>query len=184
MSIHAFSSLYTQGKFDPPTIDIGVLDCVVPGHSDVLQDLTALKGYPLYAMPRQSLARLRKRTLLTGSASPYPKLLQGTTVPAARRWISGRYHGVIAAFCANLPVVTVPSNTFKIEGLLADAGLSAACMLPQNWANMPLSDLALIIEEKFANWGEAESAAQILYIQRANEQITKMFDEVAALAHG
>ncbi|MGQ0567591.1 MAG: polysaccharide pyruvyl transferase family protein [Gemmobacter sp.] len=66
-----------------------------------------------------------------------------------RAMITGRYHAVCLALLLRLPFHAVPSNTWKIEAMLADVGLDPARMLgPDDAAPSPLafsaSELAAI----------------------------------------
>jgi hypothetical protein len=72
----------------------------------------------------RDLARTRSRLHLV---EPFGKCI--SRLRTAGCYITGQFHGVVAALLAGTPIVPVPSNTHKIEGLLQwiDPDLGLCC---------------------------------------------------------
>jgi polysaccharide pyruvyl transferase WcaK-like protein len=85
--------------------------------------------------------------------------------------VAGRFHGVCFCMKLGVPFLAVASNTAKIEGMLADAGLSGR----------QLAIEALDIEDvrRRAPWSEADEANRRRYVADAQATIAAMFDELA-----
>jgi polysaccharide pyruvyl transferase WcaK-like protein len=82
---------------------------------------------------------------------------------------AGRFHGV--CFCMKLGVPFVSSNTPKIEGMLADAGLPGRALA--------ITDLRLDEIRRRAAWSPADEENRRRYLAGAQERIAAMFDELA-----
>ncbi|MFU8864031.1 MAG: hypothetical protein ACNA7O_08950 [Rhodobacterales bacterium] len=110
-------------------------------------------------------------------------MLQLPDVLASRAWVTGHFHGLIAALCAGRPVCALPSNTVKVEGFLHDAGLAEACLLNKGWINLPAADQRNALAQRF------EMQRTERFVRRREDalaasaaRIGAMFDSVAALA--
>jgi polysaccharide pyruvyl transferase WcaK-like protein len=58
--------------------------------------------------------------------------------------VTGRFHGACLSLLAQTPVLTVASNSWKVEALLDDLGLSRTRLItPQALRELDLSDLRL-----------------------------------------
>jgi len=93
--------------------------------------------------------------------------------------LTARYHAMCIALQTMTPFVVMRSNTYKIEGLLHDMGLSQKRLFSLN----DLSGEAL--ETMLRQWGRfsPEEYAQIeRFNADAKARIAAMFDEIAALA--
>lgn len=108
---------------DPKTEECGIIDCILPETTVMLQDLAFANS-------------LEFRTM-SGLLRPFARAAQNghpiKTVPAAlseadlRRfgsWISGRFHGLILAMIHRSPVAALQSNTAKIQAMLHDIGIA------------------------------------------------------------
>lgn len=82
--------------------------------------------------------------------------------------LTGRFHAVCMAINIGLPFLAFPSNTAKIEALIADAGLSPRRML----AMPPAGNLAPF------DYSSGELAAIAGYIARTRQNINAMFDAI------
>ena len=83
--------------------------------------------------------------------------------------ITGRFHALTMGLKYQIPTLVYPSNTYKIQGLLCDAGLSEYCM-----TNFDISKSQI---DKFINYNhDAFIEKSILYSENAKKQIEKLFN--------
>ena len=83
--------------------------------------------------------------------------------------ITGRFHALTMGLKYQIPTLAYPSNTYKIQGLLCDAGLSEYCM-----TNFDISKSQI---DKFINYNHnAFIEKSILYSENAKKQIEKLFN--------
>ncbi|SMO83506.1 polysaccharide pyruvyl transferase family protein [Paracoccus laeviglucosivorans] len=180
VSIAGFAPFYAQGRFDDAPHDLAVIDSVLPQVSHELQDFAQRQEAAFYAMPYGSLAALRTRAAQDGTA--FPRLLQAPDLMSARGWLTGRFHGLVAALCAGRPVCAIPSNTFKIEAMLGDAQLLHECLLPSDWTQADGATRRRMVDARLAaqaDPGFIERRA--LFIAQAGRGIASMFDDLASL---
>lgn len=184
VSIHLFLKTLRGGSFSPPQHEIGVIDSVVPTMSAALLHFAEQADFGFFAMPFANLRKTRDE-VSARSGPVWPRLLQATDVISAKAWVTGRFHGLIAALCAGRPVCALPSNTSKIEGFLHDAGLAEACLLDRVcWTVAPVEQQ----HEELARRFEMQRASAFIqhreaYLVAADLQINQMFDTVARLAN-
>ncbi|MGV1912365.1 hypothetical protein [Agrobacterium vitis] len=183
VSIKLFFRMARGGQFLPPQHEIGVMDSVVQTATDALLGFAEEGGFPFYAMPGGNLRTIRT-AVAARSGSVWPRLLQLTDVMTAQSWVTGRFHGLIAALCAGRPVCALSSNTAKIEGFLRDAGLAEECLLGTDWISAPAEHKRNELVSRF----EMQRTPAFIqrrdsYLEAAQIQIDKMFDAVARLAN-
>jgi polysaccharide pyruvyl transferase WcaK-like protein len=112
-----------------------------------------------YALNRYSNA--------VGSTQTFVRLLaEGTRVV-----IAARFHGVCFCMKVGVPFLAVSSNTPKIEGMLADAGLGDRML--------DMADLDLKVIESRSLWTTTHEERRQHYVADAKERISKMFDDIA-----
>lgn len=184
MSMQLFLQSTRTSQFPPPQHKIGVMDSVLPAASEALLGFAEEEGLPFYAMPGRNL-RSTRVAVAARSGPVWPRLLQLTDLMAAEAWVTGRFHGLIAALSAGLPVCAVSSNTSKIEGLLDDAGLNEACLLPPEWLSAPGPQKRRELVKRFQIQQTSEFIQRReIYLEAAVQRIDQMFDSTAALAKG
>ncbi|HVL19369.1 MAG TPA: hypothetical protein VM422_00030 [Amaricoccus sp.] len=106
-----------------PAAPCAVLDCVTPTTTDALRAVAAAANAPFFVMDRFFDAF--QRLLTAGAdAATAPRILGPNDVRGAERWVGGRFHGTVLALGAGVPMLSLPSNTAKIEATLGDIGLS------------------------------------------------------------
>lgn len=174
---------YAKGSFEGEVQDLAIMDASRFALSEQLQDLSAHLHAPFFAMEARHVTRLRTRAAQhfhPGTSSPVFAL--PASLPQAQGWISGRFHGVVAALCAGVPVVALPSATHKIEGMLRDAGLLDVAVLPEDWLTLSSADQAQVARDLLARWTPAHHAAAASYVAQAGRAIEGMLDDVAGLA--
>lgn len=181
VSIHLFLQALCGAK-SAPVHDLAVMDSVVPAISDALLRFAEQEILPMFAMPLGNLRKMRQ-DVAARSGPVWPRVLQLPDVLTSRAWVTGRFHGLIAALCAGRPVCALPSNTAKVEGFLLDTGLAEACLLEKGWINLPVADQRNVLAQRF------DMQRTEAFLQRRQDALTvsaerigAMFDTVAALA--
>ena len=178
MSLHGFARLYTGATAQGDTT--AIIDNVRAPAGHALQHLAARTGAAFYAMPYPALRQLTDAAI-TDPTAAIPRLLTAPMLTSAPRWITGRFHGLIAALAAGRKICAIPSNTHKIEALLADANLSDA-LLPAEWETLPPADQDARIATCFARQTADFDQRRAAFIARSVALIEAMFDQTAALA--
>lgn len=87
--------------------------------------------------------------------------------------VTGRFHGVTLALRALTPVLAVASNTPKIEGTMADAGL-------EPWRLVDPSRLDRALIEKASAWTADERRNVEQYLSLANSEAERLFCDLRA----
>jgi hypothetical protein len=161
-----------------------VLDHVDASSALRLAAFSRYHGLPFYLM-----GRLHVDTLIRAAGCAYevdgeafPKILVAPKELAADLGcVTGRYHGLIAALCAGLPVQALASNTPKIEGMLADMGLGRAALLDARWLNQGHRQQRATVERRLESWTSQMTASVKRYIDEAGGTIETLWQDIAAL---
>ncbi|MDS9467382.1 polysaccharide pyruvyl transferase family protein [Paracoccus sp. MBLB3053] len=181
VSFAAFLEFYRAGQFDEPMHDLCVIDSVVQQASHALQDFAAHEKAPFFVMPGRPLGALRNRAIRDETA--FPLLLQAPDLKSARGWVTGRFHGLVAAISAGRPACAIPSNSFKIEAMLRDADMVDECLLPREWIEAnPVEKRSAVSRCLDAQATDLFEAKRMRYVSLASERIEEMLDRVATLA--
>ncbi len=170
----------TFDKRDPPPDEallneLSVIDSIDRKKSERLSKFAAYHGFPFLHMDRIGYERLvRKLFVRTGGYFPGANLVNDfvNVIGSGKRVLSGRFHGTGLAMVLGLPVVSVSSNTSKLEALHRDIGLADGLVLtkvPKRMAGL---------EKAFAA-AEAARPAIATFVKRARLEIGEMFDEIA-----
>ena len=85
--------------------------------------------------------------------------------------ISGRYHAICMAIQSKTPFYAVSSNTYKIEGMLEDAGLESS----------RLKDINQITAKNLMEYSDDELKAIDSYLQLARDKIIRMFNDICKI---
>jgi polysaccharide pyruvyl transferase WcaK-like protein len=139
-----------------------------------------LRGHGLFVMHPLNLERLARRPVLTRGlawrvGSP-PRLIGrhfADQLGAYDRVISGRFHGCCLAMLLGLPVLGLPSNTHKIEGLFHDAGLGNTALITRGRRHE--------VERRFEHVQACQEEVR-QYISTARTRIDQLFNDIAQLA--
>jgi hypothetical protein len=91
--------------------------------------------------------------------------------------ISGRFHGVCLCLKVGVPFLAVRSNTYKVEGLLEDAGFADRLVAMDALADR---DRSFELLNTAANWSEADEQNRCRYIKFAEDSIRACFDHIAS----
>lgn len=113
----------------------------------------------IYAFNRYSNA-------ITDSHAFLRRLADGTRVVVA-----ARFHGVCFCMKIGVPFLAVASNTAKIEGMLADAGLADRLL--------DIADLDIDVIMRRSEWSPAHEERRVRYLADAQTRIAGMFDDIA-----
>ncbi len=94
----------------------------------------------------------------------------------ARMHVTGRFHAICLSLVTGTPFLAVTSNSWKVEALLADAGLAPDRSIPMDqMARMSRADM----DRPFTP-GETEAIRR--FLDRAREQAETLFSDLAELA--
>jgi polysaccharide pyruvyl transferase WcaK-like protein len=91
--------------------------------------------------------------------------------------ITGRFHGVCFCLKVGVPFLAVRSNTYKVEGLLEDAGFADRLVAKDALADR---DRSFELLTAAANWSEADEQNRCRYIKFAEDSIRACFDHIAS----
>jgi len=86
--------------------------------------------------------------------------------------VASRFHGVCLCIKAGVPFLAISSNTPKIEGMLADAGLSDRMF--------DIDDLDVDLIRRRAPWSLQHEERRLHYVAEARQRIDRMFDDIAS----
>jgi polysaccharide pyruvyl transferase WcaK-like protein len=159
---------------------IHVLDSVNSTTAEHLREFAEINNFPFFLMGGvQASLAAQERTVFTVDGVSYPRVLRDVCeLEGAELCVTGRFHGLIAALLKGIPTFALPSNTPKVEGLLADIrvtgrfhGFIATLLkgipsfaLPSNLrkvesllAEIGISDIALLE----ANWLQLSNAERL-----------------------
>jgi polysaccharide pyruvyl transferase WcaK-like protein len=95
-------------------------------------------------------------------------------VASRRLIVTGRFHMLIFALAARTPVLTVRSNTHKIESTLADAGLAP-------WRCVDAASIDATVVERASFWDDDEERQLEAFIADGREKMRQLFADVRAL---
>lgn len=184
MSFLSFARFYqtrpAPARASAPDAPMAVIDNVRQPAAEALQDFAGRTGAPFFTMPRHMLNRLTQRHGETPGAA-LPALLTPPDLLTAEVWVTGRYHGLIAALAAGRRVCAIRSNTHKIEAMLHDACLTAA-LLPADWETLPAPDQDAALTRAIAAQDVDFAQRARAHVADAVTRINAMFDQIAALA--
>jgi|GEM_PF-5595807 len=165
---------------DAKTEECGIIDCILPETTVMLQDLAFANS-------------LEFRTM-SGLLRPFARAVQNShpirAVPAALSeadlkriggWISGRFHGLILALVHRSPVAAVQSNTAKIQAMLDDIGIAhkicSVDEIKQSTENGSFTEPLLEkLEYSSADWAKVRS-----YRDFAVGETAKIFEFIRAM---
>lgn len=139
------------------------------------------RRYAFFTMHEVNYQRLRRRPLLYSgiralSGVPVGKLDSDFAAQLGRfeRVISGRFHGCCLAFLRGLPVLGLPSNTHKIEGLFDDVGVGPTGLIPVRGP----ADL----DQRF-RFVQSRLGSVRRYVRQARSEIDQMFGRIQHCVH-
>lgn len=94
------------------------------------------------------------------------RISEGTLVVVA-----ARFHGVCFCLKVGVPFLAISSNTPKIEGMLADAGLGDRML--------DIADLDVEVIKRRSFWSPQHEERRLRYVVDARQRIEAMFDDIA-----
>jgi hypothetical protein len=159
---------------------VAILDCVEPERTAKLAAVAAGAGLPLFVMDR--FLEAFHRALSRGrSPDETPRVLRGPDIRAHSGWLGGRFHGVVLALGAGVPILSTPSNTGKIQAMFADIGLKGKLVTgPVLEGLRSRADVDALFTTGPGAYGAGEWAAVRDYKQQARAEIDRLFGDIAA----
>jgi polysaccharide pyruvyl transferase WcaK-like protein len=112
----------------------------------------------------------RYANALASSHAFLRRLADGTLVVVA-----ARFHGVCFCLKIGVPFLAISSNTPKIEGMLADAGLDDRML--------DIADLSVEVIRRRSFWSPEHEDSRLRYVRDAETRIADMFDDIARTIH-
>lgn len=165
----------------PPTPDAapcGVIDCVVP-ESTLRLEAAAAAAAPFFVMDRFYEAFHRTITE-GGAAADSPRILRPGDIRGASRWIGGRFHGTVLALASGMPMLSLPSNTAKIEATLGDIGLADKMLDPARLDGASTPDDLVGLFSGSRDFSAADWRKVAEYRATAAREIDATFADIAA----
>lgn len=164
-----------DGAVLPPSNEWVVVDSIDRRKSEQLSKFATANGYPFVHMDRIGYERLKKKLFVrTGGyfrgesmVSQFLKVLR-----SGQHVLSGRFHGTCLAMVLGIPVISVASNTRKLEMLCRDANLPEDLVLKR----VPRGTAEL---DRLAGGLGAHQERVREFVADARSRIDSMFDEIA-----
>jgi Polysaccharide pyruvyl transferase len=160
-----------------------VIDSVLGVRADALMDFASFHELPYFLMGRLNVPRyLEPEFVYRVGDRPFPSILTNLDQLASTKGcLTGRFHGLIAALCSGRPVVALPSNTHKIEGLLDDAGISDVSLLPEEWVSFGNHQRLDFVLEALDSWSTVYDQRVSAYLTSARSDIDQLFCDICGL---
>ncbi len=179
--------VFDTGPVEPPAVVRTTRNTVVIDSVDRRTTLrwawrALFRRYGMLVMHPVNHERLARRPLLlwglpqrSGAPLEVLGLDFASQLGAYSHVISGRFHGCCLAMLLGIPVLGLPSNTHKVEGLFDDAGLGRMAMVRRGGRHE--------VDERF-RYVEALQYRVRQYVAGAGQQISNLFDEIVRVARG
>jgi hypothetical protein len=191
-------ALFHQPPVGLPRDGTGYTDCVVgPTALTLYRQMAALRAQPISLLygrrsPRDFIISLRR--FLPGRTAFAPNAAAAALRGAVTDWrsqlpdrdaflnwvarrrliVTGRFHMLIFALAARTPVLTVRSNTHKIESTLADVGLAS-------WRCIDACAIDPVVAERASRWDEGEKRSLEAFIADGRQKMRQLFIDIRAL---
>ncbi len=171
------------GRFAP---SFGVVDSVRKDVTEKLGDFAISAGARFFAMSSYGLSHLSNDQLekirrIGDTTLTMDNLgeLEGCDLV-----VTGRFHAACLLLESGTPFFAIASNTYKIEGLLDDAGVARGeILLGEDWLALdPAAQRRELIVRKGAVWAGETEAKFRAYLRKAARDQAAMFDDIARLA--
>jgi polysaccharide pyruvyl transferase WcaK-like protein len=128
----------------------------------------ALYGGPVNAGRVDSDYLLQRNNYIRISTRAYIESIMGKQLI-----VTARFHAMCFCLLTETPFLALKSNSHKIESMLADIGLDSERMVDEQILDGPINPLAYAFSSQ--EIGKLRS-----YVQTARQEITNMFDSIAA----
>jgi polysaccharide pyruvyl transferase WcaK-like protein len=97
-------------------------------------------------------------------------------VRASRLVVTGRFHMACLCLLLDTPLIALPSNSHKMEGMLEDVGLAHRVASPER---LPYGEM-----EQLSRWTHSENQTVTRYVREAKNSINEMFRKMRKLVDG
>jgi hypothetical protein len=163
-----------------PAGPVAVLDCVEPQRTARLERIARAAGLPFFVMDR--FFEAFHRALRAASVpEATPRVLHRADVGAPAGWLGGRFHGVVLALGAGVPILSTPSNTNKVQAMLADIGLKGKLLTgPVLDGLRDRAEVEALFSAGPGAYTAADWAKVADYQARARAEIDRLFADIAA----
>jgi hypothetical protein len=153
------------------------VDCYT---AEQLREFSEINALPFFLMGGvQAALTSHEHTVFAVGGVHYPRVLRDLSeLEGAELCLTGRFHGLIAALMKGIPTFALPSNTPKVEGLLADIGIADLALLGPSWLKLTNAERLADLEERASRW-EANAAKRVsAYVTSAEGEILQLFNEI------
>jgi hypothetical protein len=160
-------------------LPIAVLDCVQPETTGELARTARTAGLPFFVMDR-FFDNFHRAVRADTAATSAPRVLGPEDVGAASAWLGGRFHGVVLALAAGVPILSTPSNTHKITAMLTDIGIEDKELQPSVLSGLrSRADVQALFSGPQA-YGASDWAKVQAYKSQARTGIDNLFADIAS----
>lgn len=158
---------------------IAVMDCVEPEATGELARVARAAGLPFFVMDR-FFDNFHRAVRAGTAAASAPRVLRRDDVGDASAWLGGRFHGVVLALAAGVPVLGTPSNTHKIKAMLSDIGIQGKELQPSVLSGLrSRTDVQDLFSGPRA-YGAPDWAKVQAYKSQARTAIDTLFTDIAS----
>jgi hypothetical protein len=163
-----------------------VIDSVNQIYTDALYSYADFHQFPFFGLGKQHFHRLITDFAIgpfeVGSQM-FPQLMldEDPMLPFSR-CVTGRFHGATAALSYGIPALCTASNTPKVEGTLADIGISHQALVSERWLRLGNICRREMLEDMFSRWDERTHDAIARYCQTAVTNANELFNDIADIA--
>lgn len=151
---------------------VGVVDSPDEKDSTILQSFAESNALPFYLVEGTS------RTAVQGSNG---KHATASSLADCDSWVTGRYHFALAALSSGRRFLAVRTRVSKMQGMMADAGLSDF-LLGDTWLHATPEEKLAVARQKIGTWDDAAFRRAKDYCSGARSRIAASFDDIALLA--
>jgi hypothetical protein len=150
---------------------IGVVDAADDKDNRVIRSFAESFALPFYTA--EGTSRASEQGSIERHASTQ-------SLAECAAWVTGRYHFALAALCSGRRFLAVRTRVSKMQGMLADAGLSDF-LLETSWLQATPEEKMAVVREKLGAWDEAALERASAYRSTARRAIASSFDHIAGL---
>lgn len=171
-----FVSFPTKPEKKPAHNNWGIIDAAIPQSATALLDFAHANTMEYFVMEERPRI-FRRHFKAQKLPEKQPVVLRELDLQAHPFWITGRFHGALALMAAQIPFAALHTNTYKMAGMLEDAGLSKA-LLPQGWFQLPENGKMELINQVHKSWDKTMKQKISSYREHAISRSTELFKQI------
>ncbi len=159
---------------------ICVIDSVDGYTAERLREFSEINALPFFLMGGvQTALASQERTVFTVDGVAYPRVLRDISeLEGVGLCVTGRFHGLIAALLKGIPTFALPSNTPKVEGLLADIGISDLALLETSWLKLSNKERIDDLKDRASRWDAGVAKRVSIFAKTAEHKIMQLFNDM------